>query len=91
MSKRKPSRAADKLRPVVRLCRCPFCGSKAKIERRDIWYQARCGGAMCVTPRPTKDCAECEVQPRTPWGLSVYDVARIWNKRPNASGERTPR
>ena len=73
--------------PVVRLARCPFCGSLARIEQRGIWYSAHCVGAMSVSPRPTRDCSECVVQPRTPWALSAAAVARDWNKRPNAPGD----
>lgn len=83
MTTSKRQRARRKVPPVVRLSRCPFCGSLARIEQRGIWYSAHCGGAMSVSPRPTRDCAECEVQPRTPWSLSVDDAARMWNKRPN--------
>ena len=72
---------------VVRLRRCPFCGSRARIEEHNGWFRVRCGGAVSVFPRPSRDVAECEMQPATPmFALSASEAARMWNRRaPNAA------
>jgi len=74
------------IKTKVKPLRCPFCGSKAVIEKKRwgnaaFWYSVRCGGALHVE-NPTQDCKSCQIQPRTNGYLNNLEGAiRDWNKR----------
>lgn len=74
------------IKTEVKPKRCPFCGSKAVIEKRlwfddAFWYSIRCGGALHVG-NPTKDCGECKIQPSTNGYLNDLNGAiQEWNRR----------
>lgn len=49
---------------------CPFCGSKAVIQRNGSYHRVCCPNIQ-----------DCPIEPRTHWVLNQESAIKAWNRR----------